>query len=171
MTNQVGLKLDGRGYAIVPYLRPYRSNTVDIDPRQLSTSVELKSTSTEVVPRAGAVVMAKFDTVTGRVVLIDLLPSKGVHVPFGTVVTDEAGRSVGVVAQGQRIFTRGLEEKGSLLAKWGRPAISNAVSVLFCHPRRRARSLRTSAWPRHATLLGTSPLHTPQGVKASNGAG
>ncbi|AZC32226.1 Putative outer membrane fimbrial usher porin precursor [Pseudomonas chlororaphis subsp. piscium] len=139
VTNQAGLKLDGRGYAIVPYLRPYRSNTVDIDPRQLSTSVELKSTSTEVVPRAGAVVMAKFATVTGRVVLIDLLPSKGVHVPFGTMVTDEAGRSVGVVAQGQRIFTRGLEEKGSLVAKWGE-ASDQQCRINFVLPPRKEGS-------------------------------
>lgn len=119
VTTQSGVRLDGRGFAIVPYLTPYRRNTIDLDPKHLPTDVELTSTSEQVIPRAGAVVMAKFATESGRAVVIDLDTPAGVEVPFGTQVTDSAsGRAVGIVAQGGRVMTRGLDGSGTLLIRW-----------------------------------------------------
>lgn len=87
--------MDGKGYAIVPYLTPYRRNTVDIDAREMSTDVELKSTSAELIPRAGAVVMAKFETIKGRAAIIDLELPKGLNIPFGTEVSTITGNAAG----------------------------------------------------------------------------
>jgi outer membrane usher protein len=120
VTTQSGVRLDDRGFAIVPYLTPYRRNTINLDPKRLPMDVELTSTSEQVVPRAGAVVMTKFATESGRAVVIDLETPAGVEVPFGAQVTDDAtGRVVGIVAQGGRVMARGLDGTGILSIRWG----------------------------------------------------
>jgi len=119
ITSQSGIKVDERGYAVVPYLSPYRRNTLDIDPRGISDDVEFTSTTRSVVPRAGAVVIAKFETVTGRAVVIDLQLPAGTNVPFGTEVLSANGAVAGVVGQGGRVMVRGVEDAGTLMVKWG----------------------------------------------------
>ncbi|SAL10195.1 fimbrial biogenesis outer membrane usher protein [Caballeronia telluris] len=117
-----GTKVDSHGYAVIPYLSPYSMNGVDLDPKGTSTDVEFKSTSVQVAPRAGSVVMLKYDTVTGRAAMIRAPKLGDGALPFGASVEDVAGRSVGVVGQGSRIFARGLEDSGVLNVKWGEGA-------------------------------------------------
>ncbi|MBO9537920.1 fimbria/pilus outer membrane usher protein [Herbaspirillum sp.] len=119
VTGYQGLTLDGRGYGVVPYLTPYRMNEVAIDPKGLSTDVELKTTSQQVAPRAGAVVMLSYATATGRAALIDATLPDGSGVPFGADVTDGSGNNVGTVAQGGRIFVRLAQDSAELTVRWG----------------------------------------------------
>ncbi|NPT37903.1 fimbria/pilus outer membrane usher protein [Paraburkholderia xenovorans] len=119
VTSSPGVKLNGRGFAVVPYLTPYGINTVDIDPKGTSTDVEFESTSEQAVPRLGSVVMIRYKTVTGRAALIRAPQLGDKALPFGADVVDATGRTVGVVAQDSRIFARGLEDKGALFVKWG----------------------------------------------------
>ncbi|OZI77691.1 fimbria/pilus outer membrane usher protein [Bordetella genomosp. 12] len=114
-----GVEINSSGYAVVPYLTPYGSNMVDIDPKGTSTEVEFESTSEEAVPRLGSVVMLKYKMVSGRAALIRAPLANDAPLPFGADVVDEKGVSVGVVAQDSQIFARGLEPKGSLFVKWG----------------------------------------------------
>jgi outer membrane usher protein len=119
LSSAPGTKVDSRGYAVIPYLSPYSMNTVDIDPKGTSTDVEFKSTSAQVAPRYGSVVMLKYDTVTGRAALIRAPKLGGGGLPFGASVEDASGKSVGVVGQDSRIFARGLEDTGVLSVTWG----------------------------------------------------
>ncbi|WP_390367209.1 fimbria/pilus outer membrane usher protein [Variovorax dokdonensis] len=114
-----GVEVDSRGYAVVPYMQPYSLNLVSIDPKGSSTNVEFESTSEQAVPRAGAVPMVQFQTVTGRAALIQAPQVNGEALPFGADVLDANGRNVGVVAQDSRIFVRGVDDKGALIVKWG----------------------------------------------------
>ncbi|AET90941.1 fimbrial biogenesis outer membrane usher protein [Burkholderia sp. YI23] len=113
------VKVDSRGYAVVPYMTPYGMNMVDIDPKGSSTDVEFQSTSESAAPRLGSIVMLKYKTVTGRAALIRAPRLDGEPLPFGAGVTDGEGHVVGVVAQDSRIFARGLADKGALRVKWG----------------------------------------------------
>lgn len=122
ITSQNGVKVDGRGYAVVPYLSPYRRNRVDIDPKGTASSVELKSTSQELIPTAGAVLMKKFETVSGRAAIIEMQFPSGLTVPFGTEVKTDLGANVGHVGQGGKLMARGLADKGVLIIKWGEPS-------------------------------------------------
>ncbi|HEX3636115.1 MAG TPA: fimbria/pilus outer membrane usher protein, partial [Paraburkholderia sp.] len=99
VTSAPGVKLNGRGYAVVPYLTPYGMNVVDIDPNGTSTDVEFESTSEQAVPRLGSVVMIKYKTVSGRAALIRAQQLGDKALPFGADVVDGNGRNVGVVAQ------------------------------------------------------------------------
>ncbi|WP_175721888.1 fimbria/pilus outer membrane usher protein [Burkholderia anthina] len=114
-----GVRLDPRGYAIVPYLSPYRLNAVEIDPRGLPADVELQSTSQQVAPRHGAVVMLRYPTVTGRPVLIQTRMSDGTDLPLGAPVFDGHGNNVGMVSQGGLIYARLAEPRDRLTVKWG----------------------------------------------------
>ncbi|MFM0503868.1 fimbria/pilus outer membrane usher protein [Paraburkholderia caffeinilytica] len=119
ISSATGVKLDSRGYAVVPYLTPYSMNTVDIDPKGTSSDVEFASTLEHAVPRAGSVVMLKYKTVTGRAALIRAPQLGGEALPFGADVLDAKGNHVGVVAQDSRIFARGIDDNGTLVVKIG----------------------------------------------------
>ncbi|MDO1528618.1 fimbria/pilus outer membrane usher protein [Fulvimonas sp. R45] len=119
VTNYAGVRVDGNGYALVPYLIPYRYNTVQLDPEGTATDVQLQSTSQQVAPYAGAVVKVVFHTDQGRSALIEARDAHGGPLPFGADVLDEQGQDVGVVGQASRLFLRGLADRGSLRVKWG----------------------------------------------------
>lgn len=114
-----GVALDGRGYAVVPYLNPYRLNQIEIDPRGLPADVELQTTSLQVAPRQGAVVMLRYPTVKGRALLIHASTPTGRELPFGAPVFDARGNNVGVVSQGGQIYARIAEPDEKLTVKWG----------------------------------------------------
>ncbi|MGB6215074.1 fimbria/pilus outer membrane usher protein [Pseudomonas mandelii] len=114
-----GLKLDGRGNAIVPYLRPYELNEVAIDPLGTSLDVELTETSQQVAPRAGAVVALKYGTSNGQALLLNVTLADGSPLPFGASVIDDRGVSVGMVGQGGQLYARVKDDARRLLISWG----------------------------------------------------
>ncbi|WP_073524690.1 fimbria/pilus outer membrane usher protein [Pseudomonas fluorescens] len=107
------------GYAVVPHLTPYRQNVVELDPKDLSVNVELKTAALNVAPRSGSVVKLQFETVSGQALLITALRQDGRPLPFGADVFDEDGASVGVVGQGGKAFVRVPRNQGQLTVKWG----------------------------------------------------
>ncbi|WP_256579831.1 MULTISPECIES: fimbria/pilus outer membrane usher protein [unclassified Pseudomonas] len=117
-----GLRLDGRGNAVVPYLRPYELNEVAIDPLGTSLDVELTETSQQVAPRAGAVVALKYGTSNGQALLLNVTLADGSPLPFGASVVDDRGVSVGVVGQGGQLYARVKEDARRLLISWGTQA-------------------------------------------------
>ncbi|TPG79606.1 fimbria/pilus outer membrane usher protein [Pseudomonas arsenicoxydans] len=114
LTNATGVKLDRHGQAVVPYLNPYRVNNLELDPKGIGDDVELQNTSQEVVPRSGSIIMAKFNTVSGRALLINARQADGKPLPFGAGVYDEKGQEVGAVGQGGQIFARLAGDQGTL---------------------------------------------------------
>lgn len=116
--NASGVRIDGRGYALVPYLTPYNLNTVQIDPKGLPLSVQMESTSADVAPHAGAVVMLRYKTQSGRSLIVRVKQADGRSVPFGAEVVDEQGKPVGVVGQAGRILVRVPRDSGVLSVQW-----------------------------------------------------
>lgn len=113
-----GSRIDSKGYALFPSLRPYQFNEVSIDPEGSGSNVEFENTSQKVVPRSGAVVKAYFKTRTGIPLLISSTYN-GQPVPFGAEVFDELNKYVGAVSQGGVIYAKVPKLKGFLLVKWG----------------------------------------------------
>ena len=79
----------------------------------------MESTTKTVVPTAGAVVRAKYNTRIGNRVLITL--KYGDHfVPFGAVASiNEDSKNTGIVSDEGNLYLSGVPEKGSLKVKWG----------------------------------------------------
>lgn len=120
VTNSIGTVVNKSGYAVLPFLLPYRMNSITIDPEgAASPDVEFRSTSVMVAPRLNSVVMVRFQTVSGRAVLITARMPNGEAVPFGASVLDERGSEIGLAGQDGRIYLRGIAESGALTASWG----------------------------------------------------
>lgn len=141
VTNSAGVRVDSRGYAVVPYLTPYVMNDVQLDPKGLSTDVELQETSQQVAPRAGSVALLKYATVVGRSAVLDAHQSNGKPLPFGAPVFDQTGNEIGTVGQASRVFARGLLDSGELQVKWG----DDAASICRIHYELPTRDSRVKA--------------------------
>jgi len=120
--SSVGVKTNGDGLAVVPYLQPYHRNEIAVDPLGLPLDVELKSASALAVPMAGAVVKLLVPTTVGRSALIEAPRADGQPLPFGVDVYDSHGKVVGIVGQASRLWVRGLDERGALRVQWGKDA-------------------------------------------------
>lgn len=120
VTNNIGTTINSSGYAVLPFLIPYRLNSVNIDPGDtVSPDVEFKSTSESVAPRVNSVVMIRFQTVAGRAILVTAHLFNGAEVPFGASVYDVRGGEVGLTGQDGGIYLRGIAESGMLTVRWG----------------------------------------------------
>lgn len=119
VNNDVSSVLNNDGYAFVSNLSPYRYNDVSLDPSTMTSDTELKETSVRVVPRAGAVINVPFNTDNRRSVFLIMKMPKGKNIPFGSEVFNEKQEVVGMMGQNGRAFTRGLEDKGRVTARWG----------------------------------------------------
>jgi outer membrane usher protein len=118
LLNAPGTLTNDRGYALVPYVTPYRKNRVAVDTSELETNVDIAEGVTNVVPRRGAVVKAVFAASRSEKILLNVRLQDGSLLPFGTTVQDDQGASVGVVGQaGQVLLSAG---KGTTYTmKWG----------------------------------------------------
>ncbi|UFH48289.1 fimbria/pilus outer membrane usher protein [Pseudomonas sp. KNUC1026] len=92
------------GYSLVPYMRPYRSNSVTLDTHELGPEVELDNGTVQVVPRRGAIVRAKFAARKVNRLILRLLAADGRPLPFGAQVTDANGAVLGMVGQGGQLL-------------------------------------------------------------------
>ncbi|WP_107909902.1 fimbria/pilus outer membrane usher protein [Luteibacter sp. OK325] len=119
LPSATGVRLDRRGYGVVPYLAAFRWNAVEIDPTGMSLDVSLSSTRRRVAPTAGALVLVPFETDVGRTSLLVARLADGSPPAFGADVLDGQGRSVGVVGQAGNIFVRDVEPGAPLTVRWG----------------------------------------------------
>ncbi|MDO6168688.1 fimbria/pilus outer membrane usher protein [Enterobacter hormaechei] len=122
VTSYAGVKVDGKGYALVPYLSAYKMNEVEIDPRDTQGNVDFDITSQKVAPYSGAVVKLKYGTKSGMPLLINLTDKNSKKLPFGSSVFNSKGDNVGVIGQGGKAYLRVNEREGYLTVKWGESA-------------------------------------------------
>lgn len=115
--NGVGSTIDRWGYGASNALSAYRENQVSLDIDTLENDVELKSTSTMLVPRDGAVVFASFETDQGRSAIITMTRNDGKTIPFGAEVF-EGNTPIGNMGQGGQAFVRGINDRGELTVRW-----------------------------------------------------
>ena len=127
VTNALGLRVDHRGYAVVPYISPYRLNAITLDPGDMSRDIELESSSQAVAPYAGAISLLRFQTRSGRALLISVRGAAGKSLPLGASVKDEQGQLVGLVGQGGRLYVRSEHDSGRLQVEWGTQASQRCV--------------------------------------------
>lgn len=139
ITSNSSLRLNNSGKAAVPYLTPYRQNTIELDPKGLSNDVSLDVTSQNSVPTAGAVVLMKYKTDTGHSALLNINHS-GEVLPFGSSIYDETDNNVGYITQGGQGFVRVKNESGRLYVQWGNNG-SQRCSFHYQLPQKRTTSI------------------------------
>ncbi|WP_330114660.1 fimbria/pilus outer membrane usher protein [Pseudomonas sp. JS3066] len=124
------IRTDSRGYAVVPYVQPYRYNWLNLDTTTLDTSTDITENAQRVVPTRGAVVKGRFAAVTGRRLQFELSLDTGKKVPFGAQAFDEEGKSLGIVDHRSRLLVFGSQDKGRLDVRWE----GNSCSVNYDLP-------------------------------------
>lgn len=117
------VQTDSRGYAVVPYLANYQSNSISLNPSTLPDDVDITQSSLNVYPTKGAVVMANFATRVGLQALLTLQQGNNTPVPFGAIAALESANGgspiTGIVGDGGQVYMSGLPEQGKLWVKWG----------------------------------------------------
>jgi outer membrane usher protein len=119
VNNATGLSINKSGYAVIPYVTPYRLNDITLDPQEMSTNVELSETSQRIAPYAGAITQVSFATKTGKAIYIHGLLANGETLPFASEVYNEQGENIGMVAQGSMVYLRTEQTAGTAIVKWG----------------------------------------------------
>lgn len=127
--NAPGTLTNKKGYALVPYVMPYRKNRVALDTGELDTDVDIEDGVTNVVPRRGAVVKATFAASRSEKVVLNVRLQDGGLPPFGTSVLDAKGISVGVVGQAGQVLMAVGESKVFNM-KWGDKAAQSCTFEL-----------------------------------------
>ncbi len=119
--NHAGVRADFRGYAVVPYVTPYRLNDIVLNSETLPDNVELESNTVTVVPTRGAVTRSVFNGKVGIKGFIRLIDKSGKALPFGTTITlaDGQSASTNFIGEDGSVYLTGLKHHGLLLAKWG----------------------------------------------------
>lgn len=117
--NNSGVRTDSRGYAVVPYLSAYRRTTVSLDTQSLRDDADVENSTSQVVPTAGAVVVAEFKTHIGARVLMTLHYGESV-VPFGaTAMLAGDDGNTGIVSDEGQVYMSGVPSSGVVMVKWG----------------------------------------------------
>ncbi len=158
VNNTVGLRVDHSGHALVPYLTPYNLNTVELDPKGMPLNVQLEATSAQVAPYAGSVVMLRFKTKAGRMLIVQVHMADGSAVPFGSEVIDASGQVLGVVGQAGHILLRGVTDAGALTVRW-RDDAGEARACTFEYRAAPAATARTAGG--YSTVNATCQMTTP----------
>lgn len=143
-----GLVIDKDGYGVLPYLSPYRMNTINLDPKGSSMDVTFQNTSQQVAPFAGAIVRVDFQTKVGQSAVIHITNGRSLKLPFGADVRDAAGNVVGVVGQGNNLFVQGVGDNGSL-----RVSLPGDASCLVAYRFGQAAAGGNGLWQTQAPCL------------------
>ena len=116
--NNDQLSVDRFGYALVPSMRPYRYNTITLDPAGMEGGAELIENERRVAPVSGAGVKVVFRTRSGQPLLIQSALPDGQALPIGAQVLDEQQRVIGMVGQQSQVYVRAEEPRGVLTVRW-----------------------------------------------------
>lgn len=118
VSNAPGTFTNSKGYSLVPYVQPYRKNRITLDTSKLDANTDIESGVTTVVPRRGAVVVARFKASHTEKVLATVKLANDEFVPFGAAVIDNEGERINAIGQrGQVLLSVGDETVYHL--SWG----------------------------------------------------
>ncbi len=124
------VRVDRRGFALVPHLTAYRWNDVMVGLEGLPHDIELDRTSHRVAPSAGSALSVAFKTRNEASLYLLAHDDERQPLPFATPVNDEEGNVVGSVGQGSVIHITAPRKHGQLrvaLAEGGWCAVGYAM--------------------------------------------
>lgn len=113
--NSQGIYTDRWGNAVVPYLTPYRRNSVVVNTRG-HENIDIQDASLDVIPTKGAVVAADFSARSGKRGLITLKWGQS-YVPFGAVLSMEDVTAI--VGDDGEVYLTGLKGTQTFTVQWG----------------------------------------------------
>lgn len=113
-----GATTGANGFAVVPNAQPYRVNWITLDTRDLGAEIEIDNATQQVVPRRGAVVVARYIGKTGRRVQFELFDAQGTPLPFGAALEDADGKQVAIADPSGKALALTEIDAATLTIKW-----------------------------------------------------
>lgn len=114
-----GVTTNNAGYALIPYVSPYRKNTISIDTTTLPENTEMDLTSQSIYPSRGALVKANFKANIGYRALMVVTFADGGFIPFGAQAIFSDNRQLNnIVGENGELYLSGLGEKGSFIIQY-----------------------------------------------------
>lgn len=104
------------GYALIPYVQPYRYNDVELDPGSFSDSFDVQNKVQKTVPTRGAITKVTFEVLAGYNFLIEL-DYQGQPVPFGAQIINDKNSSVAIANDDGTVFLTGVEDESSFTVR------------------------------------------------------
>lgn len=119
LQNATGTRTNARGYALLPYLQPYRNNAVVLETDRLDPQVEIDNGVAQVVPRRGAIIKHRFEARHVSRLVLTLHDAHGKPLPFGAQVRGEDGDPLGMVGQAGLVMLTTPSHAQPLHVRWG----------------------------------------------------
>jgi outer membrane usher protein len=113
-----GAETGANGFAIVSNTQPYRVNWISLDTRDLGAEIEIDNATQQVVPRRGAVVLARYIGKTGRRVQFELFDAQNKAIPFGASLEDATGKQIAISDPSGKALALVEEDSATLTIKW-----------------------------------------------------
>ena len=137
LTNDNTISTDYRGYAIVPYVTPYRRTDITLDSTTLGEDMELPETTQSVVPTRGAIVRANYAGNIGQRAFVHLKTASGQDVPYGAMVllAGDSKSQPSIVSDAGMVYMSGLQQTGSLTSSGAKAPRSSAMLHLLYRPK------------------------------------
>ena len=112
-------RINSSGFGVVPSLSPYYQNDVQISLEGASTELEIDNATQKVAPVDGSIVRLKFNSSSGRPLLITFQVDKEARIPIGATISDSEGKELGTVGQGNRGLVRVSKPRDRIKVVWG----------------------------------------------------
>ncbi|MBV4474078.1 fimbria/pilus outer membrane usher protein [Pseudomonas botevensis] len=113
-----GARTAGNGFAVVSNAQPYRVNWISLDTRDLGGEFEIENATRQVVPRRGAVVLARYASKTGRRVQFALYDARHQPIPFGASLEDGTGKQLAISDPSGKALALVEDDAGTLTIRW-----------------------------------------------------
>lgn len=113
-----GSKTAGNGYAAVSNAQPSRVNRISLDTRDLGGDFKIENAIQQVVPRRGAVALARYASKTGRRVQFSLFDAQHKPIPFGAALEDAAGKQLAISDPSGKALDLVEDDTGTLTINW-----------------------------------------------------
>ncbi|HTJ94095.1 MAG TPA: fimbria/pilus outer membrane usher protein, partial [Pararobbsia sp.] len=97
------VRSDSHGFALIPSLRPYRSNAIEVDVARAPRGVALTATTRDVVPLPGAIVRVQLGAKYLQRQRIRIALADGSAPPRGARIVDARGQSVAPIGRRGRV--------------------------------------------------------------------
>jgi outer membrane usher protein len=123
-------KTNKDGFAMLPRLAAYQTNTIRLNANDLPMSAELDNIETTAVPAWRSGVSVKFPVRSGHGALVKVVMADGEPVPTGAIAELIGDGKEFFVARRGEVFLTGLQQRNTVNLKWQ----SHACSVAFDLP-------------------------------------
>jgi len=118
------------GFAMLPRLAAYQTNTIRLNANDLPMSAELDNIEATAVPAWRSGVTVKFPVRSGRGALVKVVVAEGEPPPPGAIAELVGDGKEFFVARRGEVFLTGLQQRNTIILKWA----SHACKAVFDLP-------------------------------------